>query len=237
MLQQVLANVHVGAPNLPVGHGYAVRGLTQVSSGNWSGYADVSKTYTKVGGSWTQPAITCHSNSDTEIAVFWVGIDGFSSGTVEQDGTLAICQSGAISYADWWEMYPTNNVIEVNAISAGSKFTSTVTSTGSTYKLTVTDHTNPSASFTQTATCSSCVKSSAEWIAERPSGSGGLFVLPNFHKWSVTKATVTSGTNGVISSFPDDAITMKNNSGQTLVSVGALNTGGNGFTATWHRSA
>ncbi|HEX3488164.1 MAG TPA: G1 family glutamic endopeptidase, partial [Streptosporangiaceae bacterium] len=93
-------------------------------------------------------------------------------------------------------------------------------------------------SFSTTQSCSSCADSSAEWIAEAPSGSAGVYPLPNFHTWTESSATVKSGsTTGVISTFPDDAITMINSSGATKASVGGLNSSGNGFTVTWKRSS
>jgi len=86
-------------------------------------------------------------------------------------------------------------------------------------------------------TCSSCANSSAEWIAEAPSSSGGVLPLSNFHSWTLSGATVTSGSAGVISSFPDDELTMINNSGAVKAQPGALNGSGNGFSVTWERSS
>jgi hypothetical protein len=78
-------------------------------STNWSGYVDTNSgghTYSEVSGNWTEPTATCTStNSD---AAFWVGLDGFTSATVEQAGTLAVCGDGTASYYTWWEMYPTD---------------------------------------------------------------------------------------------------------------------------------
>jgi hypothetical protein len=49
---------------------------------------------------------------------------------------------------------------------------------------------------------------------------------------------VKSGsTSGVISSFPDDELTMVNSSGQVKAQPGPLNGSGNGFTVTWERSS
>jgi hypothetical protein len=58
---------------------------TSTTSTNWSGYADTAGTYTSASASWTQPAGTC-SKGD-QYAAFWVGIDGYSSETVEQTGS------------------------------------------------------------------------------------------------------------------------------------------------------
>ena len=90
----------------------SVHGLKQVTFDNWSGYADdnsTGKTYTAVSGAWKQPTITCPKNED-ELAVWWVGLDGFNNGTVEQDGTMAWCFKGTPAYYTWWEMFPTNSI-------------------------------------------------------------------------------------------------------------------------------
>jgi hypothetical protein len=90
---------------------------------------------------------------------------------------------------------------------------------------------------TTTQTCSSCADSSAEWIAEAPSGSTEVYPLSNFHTWSTSEASVTSGSSGVISSFPDDELTMIDSSGAVKAQPGSLNGSGNGFTVAWERSS
>jgi hypothetical protein len=218
-------------------HTLKVGPANQTTSHNWGGYADTSGggSYSKVSSSWTEPKVTC--GSGTELAVFWVGIDGYTSGTVEQDGTLAECDGGQATYATWWEMYPTNSVQVVGqSVQPGDKVTSVVTRNGSSYTLTVTDKTHPANSFSTTQSCASCQNSSAEWIAERPSGSGGLFVLPDFGKIAFKNDMAVAGKKGSISKFPNDAITMVNDSQKTLVSVSGLKKGGKQFTATWKAS-
>ncbi len=220
-------------------HVNRITGLTQVGSTNWSGYADDNTgggTYTAIGASWTQPTATC--THTTSLAVFWVGIDGFSSNSVEQDGTGIECSGGKPIYFTWWEMFPTNAIQVVSeTLSPGDSITSSVTRSGTSYTLKVTDSTHSSASFTTTQSCSSCANSSAEWIAEAPSGSGGVEPLTNFGSWTASGATVTSGsTSGVISSFTDDELTMVNSAGSTKALPGALNSSGNGFSVTWERS-
>jgi len=222
------------------GHATRVKGLNQVSSTNWSGYADDNSkgnTYSTVTGKWSEPSVTC--TSTTSLAAFWVGIDGYSSSSVEQDGTLAECYLGTAYYFSWWEMYPTNAVQVVGqSVAPGDKISASVVKSGSNYALKVTDSTHTANSFSTTQSCSGCADSSAEWIAEAPSGSAGVYPLPNFHTWTESSATVKSGsTTGVISTFPDDAITMINSSGATKASVGGLNSSGNGFTVTWKRSS
>jgi len=237
-LKHLKIGQHATDHRLP-GHMFGISGLNHVSSSNWSGYADDNTgghTYSSVTGNWTEPSVSCTSTA--ALAVFWVGIDGFTSGSVEQDGTLAECFGGSAFYFTWWEMYPTNSIQVVGqSVHPGDSISSSVVRSGTSYTLKVTDSTHSSNSFTTTQTCSSCANSSAEWIAEAPSGSGGLFPLANFHSWTLSGATVKSGsTSGVISTFPDDEITMVNSSGQTKAQPGALNGSGNGFTVTWVRS-
>jgi len=224
------------ATNHAVGHGVKVKGLTQVHSLNWAGYADdntAGTTYSTVTGNWSEPAVTCPAHG-TQDAVFWVGIDGFSSGTVEQDGTLAQCNRGTATYFSWWEMFPTNSIQVVgSSVSPGDSISASVVRSGSTYTLKVTDSTHPANSFSTTQTCSTCTNTSAEWIAEAPSSGNKILPLPNFGTWTETGATVNSK---VITSFADDELTMVDNSGTIKAQPGPLNSSGNGFSVTWKRS-
>ena len=81
------------------------RGLSyQAESTNWSGYAGTTGTYTSVSASWTQPAGIC-SRGD-QYAAFWVGLDGYTSSTVEQTGSEVDCVGRTAQYYAWYEMYP-----------------------------------------------------------------------------------------------------------------------------------
>jgi len=215
-----------------------VRGLSQVQSTNWSGYADTGSGFSTVTGSWTEPTATC-SGRTTSLAAFWVGIDGYSSSSVEQDGTLVECYRGTAYHYTWWEMYPTNAIQVVgSSLRPGDAISASVVRSGSSYTLKVTDSTHTANSFTTTQTCSGCANSSAEWIAEAPSSSSGVEPLSDFHGWTESGATVKAGsTSGVISSFTDDEITMIDSSGLTKALPGALNGSGNGFSVTWERSS
>lgn len=214
-----------------------VKGLSQVQSTNWAGYADTGSGFSTVTGSWTEPGVSC--TSTTSLAAFWVGIDGYSSSSVEQDGTLIECYRGAAYYYTWWEMYPTNAIQVVGStLHAGDSITASVVRSGTSYTLKVTDSSRSADSFSTTQTCSSCANSSAEWIAEAPSGSSGVYPLSDFSSWTESGATVKAGsTSGVISSFTDDELTMINSSGATKALPGALNSSGNGFGVTWERSS
>ena len=44
----------------PDGSVSKIQALTQVQSGNWSGYADTGSGYSTVTGKWTEPSATCY---------------------------------------------------------------------------------------------------------------------------------------------------------------------------------
>ena len=238
--RQALEHLSVGqhaADHRVSGPALRVKGLTQVKSTNWSGYADTGSGFSTVTGSWTEPGASC--TSTTSLAAFWVGLDGYSSSSVEQDGTLIECYRDVAYYYTWWEMYPTNAIQVVGStLRAGDSITASVVRSSTSYTLKVTDSSRSGDSFSTTQTCSSCANSSAEWIAEAPSGSSGVYPLSDFGSWTESGATVKTGSaSGVISSFTDDELTMINSSGATKAQPGALNSSGNGFGVTWERSS
>jgi hypothetical protein len=175
------------------------------------------------------------------MTAFWVGLDGFDSGTVEQDGTLAWCYQGRPYYYTWWEMFPEVGVETVGTgLVPGDRVTASVRFAGgpyNTYVLAVTDSTHPANSFRTSQVCYflvTCSNASAEWIAETPAGSRGLWPWPPFGRWSVTSARVGSGTaSGGINSFPDDRLVIVGDDGGTLANTGALDSSGHSFTMTW----
>jgi hypothetical protein len=239
-LEHLMVGQHATNHLLP-GRSVGPKGTpVQVQSSNWSGYADTSTSskYTKVTGSWTEPSASC--TSATSLAAFWVGIDGYSSGSVEQDGTLIECIGGTPAYYTWWEMYPSNAIqIVGSSLKPGDKIVSSVVKSGTSYTLKVTDSTTPANSFTTTQSCAAatCVDSSAEWIAEAPSGSAGVYPLSNFGSWTLKGATVKAGTTaGTISTFPDAEITMADSSKKVEAQPGPLNLTGKSFKVTWKSS-
>ena len=118
-------------PNQPV-PGQAIpkgRGASRQLSENWSGYAVDDRrdnSYSTVTGTWRQPGVTCTPSED-EMSSFWVGLDGYDSGTVEQVGTLAWCYQGRPYYYTWWEMAPTVGVETVGThVAPGDHITASV---------------------------------------------------------------------------------------------------------------
>ncbi|MGI8761705.1 MAG: G1 family glutamic endopeptidase [Jatrophihabitantaceae bacterium] len=217
-------------------------GTTSVAYYNWAGYADDNSsgtTYLSVSGHWTQPTMTCPTH-EYQVAVFWVGLDGFNNGTVEQDGTLAECYEGVAYYYTWWEMYPTNSITIVGNAKAGDAVTASVLYSSGKFHLRVTDVTTPAASLLETEACGAgltCARASAEWIAETPSQARGYYPLPDFATWHLLSAHVTGGaTRGVISSFPDDVIDLISIAPYNLATTSTLAPTGTSFTAVWDNS-
>jgi hypothetical protein len=212
---------------------------TTVDSTNWAGYAATGTTgeVTSVYGTWVEPAVTC--NSTESLAAFWVGIDGYSSPTVEQTGTLALCFEGAVSYVAWWEIYPTNSIQVINTItvSPGDHFSASVAYDASNGKFTmkIKDVTTGK-SFSKTRANSGSEETSAECIAEAPTSDGSIVPLADFGKVSFGTCTATIGNDaGGIGTFPSvTRINMVNDSHQTKALTSALS-GGIKFHVTWER--
>jgi hypothetical protein len=203
--------------------------ISQSTSSNWSGYAAFNGRYTSVSASWKQPTASC--TSQTTYSSFWVGLDGYSSNTVEQTGTSADCSGGVPKYYAWYEMYPKFPVNLSLAVRAGDTMSGSVTTNGSgQFTLTIRDVTT-GASFSTVQTSKKARLSSAEAIAEAPSGSGGVLPLTNFGTASFSSVTVNGSAIG---SFNPDRIDMVAN-GVTKATTSSLS-GGNAFSVTWKHS-
>jgi Peptidase A4 family len=177
---------------------------TVVSSTNWAGYAatGASGQFTSVSSSWVQPAATCSFGD--QYSAFWVGLDGYSSSTVEQTGSEVDCAGRTAEYSAWYEMYPAYPVYFNNTVRPGDNFTGSVTYSGGNFVIKLTDSTQRW-SQTVTQALSGALRSSAEVIAEAPSSSrGGVLPLTNFGTVNFTGATV-NGT-GLCNSSPVEII-------------------------------
>src|ERR1700691_1053493 len=97
--------------------------------------------YKSVSASWKEPAATCSGRSD-QYAAFWVGLDGYSSDSVEQTGTDSDCDGRTPSYYGWYEMYPADPVYFSNTVKPGDSLSASVKFSGTdTYTLVLKDST------------------------------------------------------------------------------------------------
>ena len=241
-LVHYLRHNHPQAMLVHARHARAVKNVTATQSFNWSGYADTAstaQTFTKVSGAWTTPSVTC--SAEDQITSNWVGLDGFNSNTVEQLGTISWCYRGTPTYFTWYEMFPANTVQVGAALKAGDKIAASVTRTGTSYALKLTDSTTAGNNISVTKTCAlaMCKDTSAEWISERPAfNTTGIVPQAHYNAFNVTSGAQTSnGTAGTIGTGPGvNAITMIDSTqAYNLNTVSAL-TGGNSFSTTWKNS-
>lgn len=215
-----------------------------VSSSNWGGYAVQSTArFTDVKGTWVEPSVSCPSRS-AQYASFWVGIDGYSSNSVEQLGTDSDCAGkGRPSYYAWWEMYPANSVslsTSTYPVSPGDTLTAEVSVSGSTFTLSL--KSSRGWTFTTVQSGSGLSQSSAEWIAESPeicSFTCRLAQLSDFGTMSFTssEAAVNGGADQAISAFTTNGgpheIVCETSGGVVRSQPSALGSGGTSFSMTW----
>ncbi|MGD0160668.1 MAG: G1 family glutamic endopeptidase [Candidatus Bathyarchaeia archaeon] len=171
-------------------------GIRAGTSSNWSGYAAVSSIsspadgfVTSVTGNWVIPTLTLNSSQTAYVAT-WVGIDGFSDGTVEQIGTEQDCVNGIQENYAWIELYPGPSRMTGLTVNTGDSFTASVAyEGGSQFTLSITDlTTGQSYSRTRSANAQ---RQSAEWVVEAPSSSQGVLPLANFSTVNFTHVQFT----------------------------------------------
>jgi Peptidase A4 family len=210
-------------------------------STNWSGYAvqAAPNSVSSVSGTWVVPTVT---GTSTGYAASWVGIDGWSSSTVEQIGTEADVVNGRAVYYAWYEMYPSNSVtISKMTIQPGDTITGQVSwavggAAGGTYTLTLTDTSRSNDTDTVTVKSTAAFqRSSAEWVVEAPY-SGGILPLANFGKESFTaaKATINGISGPINTSWANtqlEQINMVNQRSATLDTTGAVTNSSSGVSS------
>lgn len=199
------------------------------TSTNWSGYADTASSgyaFNSVSATWTQPAVTTQSSSSYVAASFWVGLDGFSSTTVEQTGTQAVIGSGGtVSYTAWYELYPQVE-IPVFTVQPNDEISASVTYQSATnqFAFKIQDLTSgASYSITTVNTqTSKALRSSAEWIVEAPefgtsSGSYQLSTLADYGSFAFNSAS--AGISGKSSNQTGSISGVNANGAATLNSI------------------
>jgi uncharacterized repeat protein (TIGR02543 family) len=242
--EAVFTNIHGSATTTPAQ-------LTVVTtSSNWAGYVDTGGTFSAVSANWVVPTVTCNTSGD-QYAVQWVGIDGYGSSTVEQDGTTTDCIGTTPSYGAWYEMYGdanVNNGYSVNLSTStypvvpGNAMSASVTYAAGEWTLDIADVTVGWTFSIVIATPSPPPSQvSAEWIAEDPgicTPTCAIGSLADFGTVTFTNASVTSsGTTGSITSDGVTAIEITDGSNVVMAAPGLLNGAGTSFTDTWKSSS
>ncbi len=210
------------------GAAQATTTTTSIDSVSWAGYvvSGANGSYQSVSADWTVPTVKCVSG--TQFASFWIGLDGYSSDSVEQTGIDADCSGGTVSYSGWYDLYPASPVYFGNAISAGDSMSASVTFSGTTTYTFVLADATADWSHTITKSASGLARSSAEVVTQGPGPAG---VLTDFGKITFTKCEV-NGTS--LGGQDPTAVTMVDGSGKVMVSPSAITAAGK-FTNTWLR--
>jgi hypothetical protein len=197
-----------------------------IASSNWAGYIAPGPggAFTSAAANWTEPTGRC-AGRDGQYSAFWVGLDGYTSPTVEQTGTEVDCTGRYPRYYAWYEVYPDAAVNFPNPVSPGDQFSGSVRyQSPSTFSLVLTDNTK---GWTQTksVTLANAQRSSAEAIAEAPccTVSGGTLPLTSFGTASFGSVTVNGRS---LAAFHPVEIVMPN------TSVSSVNASG-GFTVSY----
>ena len=82
-------------------------------------------SFTNVAASWVQPA--GHCSSGDQYAAFWVGLDGYSSRTVEQTGSEVDCVGQTAGVLRLVRDLPGPEVTFTNTVRPGDQFSASVT--------------------------------------------------------------------------------------------------------------
>lgn len=219
-------------------------GTSTGSSTNWGGYVvnTPNNAVSDVKGSWVVPKFkgSCGGLYNFSEAAFWVGIDGYSSGTVEQVGTSVECLSAlyvsVVTYFAWYEFYPAGPVVLGLSIAPGDHVSGEVRYTSSTslYTVSLRDATTGGI-FSKSVGSISANRSSAEWIAEAPTGVSGILPLVDFGTVHFTGCAATiSGVAHTVGGFSNIQLWMVNAAGTGYkASPGSLGTSAAGFAVVW----
>jgi Peptidase A4 family len=223
-------------------HGAGPSGV--VNSENWSGFALPGSKFTFAKGSWHVPEVDCNKTPNT-YSSFWVGIDGYSSSTLEQIGTESDCDGTTPNYYAWYEFLPADPVAVVITsvpVSPGDVIGASVIYSGGQFTLGIHDHTT-GAIYSTAMAVPGAKRSSAEFIAEAPSLDGEIlpladFDLANFGQDKTgdpgTNYATDSTTKGPISHFGSrERINMVTGSGVPKATPTVLTKDGTSFTVAW----
>ncbi len=196
--------------------------------------AATSGTYASVSATWTEPTGT-YTSRGSQYSSFWVGLDGYSSNSVEQTGSEVDCSGRRAVYYAWYEMYPNPSVSYSNTVRPGDQFSASVTYTGgSSFSLHIQDITQ-GWSHTTPGTLAGAARSSAEVIVEAPccTAGGGILPLADFGTVNIGGSMANGSALGNAGGVTQ--IIMVDSAGRDKDTVSSLS-GGEAFSATWLRS-
>jgi Peptidase A4 family len=143
----------------------APNGRNLATSTNWSGYISMGGPYRSVTGTFTVPYITQYVSGSTISE--WVGIDGYTSGSLIQAGINEIPEGqGQWVVEPWWEVWPSPQRLATGMmVRSGQSVTVTLRHVSNErWGITLTDDTNGDAFNTEQEYKG--MLSSADWVVE-----------------------------------------------------------------------
>jgi hypothetical protein len=213
-----------------------------VTHNNWTGYVLVGHTegFRQITGQFKVPAVVC--TSQTSKASFWIGLDGYGNGTVEQVGISTDCHSYVPLYQAWWEMYPNGTTYKF-IVYPGDTVSMLVKYVGGAWNLALTDlsRDDNAHKFNVTEPCPSghvCENMTAEAVLEADGGKNlSNFTSASFSKiQAVDSSNATTGlvANGSIWGLAEVLMTGAN--GQNLADPGTITSSGQNYTLTYRQA-
>ncbi|HZP50745.1 G1 family glutamic endopeptidase [Actinocrinis sp.] len=208
-----------------------------IATRNWSGYVSTGAngSYTGVSAQWRQSGLNCTDPNSVQYVSFWVGLDGFNGSSVEQTGTLGICDGTTPLYYAWYEMYPAPPVYYNVTVGPGNIMYGAVIYDGNdnyTLNLSLVNG-NP---FSESVTVNQpgLARSSAEVITEAPSISTGIAPLASFSPAWYRTAFANGAQFNVLNPTP---LVIADAAGNLQDTTSSMNTGNSGFINTWISSS
>lgn len=247
------AGVAATAPAVPVSTALAPVGvMSHASSGTvsgqgWAGYVSRGTRFRYVQAQFKLTKLNCKktpgTSSNQAQMADWVGLDGWPTKTVEQDGIGGFCDHGVASYSAWWETYP-KPPHYIFAVHAGDEFIATVTYYHGRYRLALRDYTSGQ-SFAVSERCGArrCANSSAEAITEDPGKMKSktyadypLADCGTTEFWNI-KITSQAGKKGNFSTaaWQNYQFTMTDKHHSVMMTTGTLFARGTAFQTHWKR--
>jgi Peptidase A4 family len=234
-------------------HGQLILPFDTNQSNNWFGYDQGTleqggKLFSSIGGDWTVPTASRHTNGQDEFSSDWIGIGGgcVDAGCTVTDSTLIqagteqdVSAGGATSYSAWWEIIPGPSLTITNmTIAPGDHMHSLIGETlvgSDLWTITLQDVTR-NETFTTTVPYSS-THLTAEWIEETPlilGTNAGFAALPNLTNPNFDLATTNGASANLKSS---EEMQLVDSNGSVIGTPSAPDSDGDGFGAcTWATS-
>jgi peptidase A4-like protein len=180
--------------------------VTQYGSTSWAGYIALPKTahgtFPNVDATFNVPsancAITPGPSPDGTDASQWVGLDGWTDGTIEADGISSDCEGTTPVYYGWFDMSPLDEVVSTMTVSPGDAMQASVAYASGSYTLTLTDITT-GLQQTYKSACPAgytCMNSSAEVISE-PASVTSILPLTDFGMENFDNVTISDRSHQV----------------------------------------